>query len=535
MNKRLLLAAAVASVFGAGCSTTMTQSIESGVHKNDDRTTVMLDHARTGTPAHMQRSRTVKIYSGAWIPVRQVTVAEDQPGHETGKRKFAVNREFASIQDVAERVTLLSGVPVQVMADALAPVETEAPATSSTGIMSSGTGMSLEGLGGLSLRDLMGVNISYSGTLAGFMDVAAARFGVHWKWNDEGTGLVVFRNETRTFRIAALPGNTEQISRVSRDSAGGSGTSSSQQTSVSFEGMSVWTGIEEAVKTMLGENGKVVSSPSTGTITVTDAPSAVATVAEYIKQQNAALGRQVVLNVEVLSVDLSSTHNYGINWDVVYSSLSQNFGWSFSTAFAPAAGSSNLALRVLETASGGNIQRWKGSQAMIHALSEQGRVSQVTSAAVTTLNNQPVPVQSGRQIAYLASSETTLSGDTSTTALTPGVVSTGFSMNLLPHILEGEHLLLQYAVDLSSLINMNQISSGESTIQTPEIETRNFMQRVRMRSGDTLVVAGFEQANLDARHSGVGNARNVLAGGGVRGNDQRNAIVVLIQPIVIDY
>ncbi|MDO9550824.1 MAG: hypothetical protein Q7J03_07605, partial [Methanoregula sp.] len=160
--------------------------------------------------------------------------------------------------------------------------------------------------------------------------------------------------------------------------------------------------------------------------------------------------------------------------------------------------------------------------------------SQVTSASVTTLNNQVAPVQVGRQTSYLASSTTTVSEGLSTTALQPGVVTTGFSMNLVPHLLDSNNLLLQYAMDISSLLGITSVTSGGSTIQVPEIETRNFLQRVRLNSGDTLVVTGFEQGNMSSNTQGPGNAENTLLGGGLKGARQKSILVVLIQPVIAE-
>lgn len=543
--KKTLAVVIAAAFMGSGCNTIMkeTQGYQDEISSAGQRVDQMLASAKRDPVVEHGVNRAVKVYQGAWIPARQIKDKTAQVGYQLGQRMIGINRDFSSLQDVAESVTLLTGVPVHIMGDARDQGEATSPTSTAAASMpapSMGMPMptGLPGFG-MSLDSLMGEKISYSGTLSGFLDVAASRFGVSWKWNDEGTDAIFFRRETKTFRIVALPGDTQLTSKISREGSGSdTASSSSQATSVQFEGLSVWKSIEDTVNSMISANGKAVVSPATGTITVTDVPSIVRQVEHFVRQQNASLGRQVVINVQVLSVDVTGSHDYGINWDLAYNSLSQNFGWSFSNAFSSVAGASNLSLRVLDTAGGASgtadVARWRGSSAIIQALSEQGKVSQVTSAAVTTLNNQPVPVQSGRQIAYLASSETTLSGETSTTALTPGVVSTGFSMNLMPHILEGDQLLLQYSMDLSSLLSLNRVTSGTSTIETPEVETRNFLQRVRLNSGDTLVVAGFEQTNIDANNAGVGNARNVMAGGSVSGKKTRNALVILIQPFILN-
>jgi type II secretory pathway component GspD/PulD (secretin) len=115
-------------------------------------------------------------------------------------------------------------------------------------------------------------------------------------------------------------------------------------------------------------------------------------------------------------------------------------------------------------------------------------------------------------------------------------------MNLVPHILDDNKLLLQYAVNLSSLVKLettssggttvNGVTTGGSSIQTPNIDTRNFLQRVALNSGDTLVVAGFEQTDLSAEQQGVGDAENIALGGSKKGKRGKTVIVVLLQPVI---
>ena len=146
------------------------------------------------------------------------------------------------------------------------------------------------------------------------------------------------------------------------------------------------------------------------------------------------------------------------------------------------------------------------------------------------LQGLPVPVNVGRRISYLASSSTSQTANVgSSTSLTPGTVSTGFSLSLVPHIIDSRELLLQYAVDLSSLLRMQTISSGGSTIEAPDVSTSSFIQRVRLASNETLVVAGFDQDNLSAVAEGVGHAENTLMGKR-NGTAKRTMLVITIQP-----
>lgn len=535
----------ISLLVSAGCASKRVAPMQKSVSTTNEDINKYLQEINR---SNAKSNAAVDNAEGIWLPVRKLRDNELQvAGHRATSRRFSVNRDFRTIQDVAERITLLMGIPVTVAPEVLASTQaSQAAATSNAPAQPSLPGMS-PAFGYAMAASGHGVPISYDGPLSGFLDVAAARFGLSWEW--QGDGIRFYRYTTRSFRLAALPGETILQNMVSNStggssSGGGSGAGDSaasetkQKTQVDSK-LSVWSAVEESIKGMLSEKGTVTVTAATGTVTVTDRPEIVAQVGKYIESQNASLSKQVVVNVRVLSVELSNGEQYGINWGLAYQSMSGNLGFKFSNNFvdAASAGGSNLALNVLTTAgqaTNSDIRSWAGSQALINALSSQGHVSQITSASLTTLNNQSAPLQVGRQTTYLASSTTTVTqGAGSTTTLQPGMLTTGFSMTIVPHILDRGRLMLQYAVDISSLLRMYTVNSNNSSIQAPDVDTRNFLQRVMLSSGDTLVMTGFEQNTTNATTEGMGKASNPMLGGGVNGKRNRSVLVILIQPIVV--
>jgi MSHA biogenesis protein MshL len=125
---------------------------------------------------------------------------------------------------------------------------------------------------------------------------------------------------------------------------------------------------------------------------------------------------------------------------------------------------------------------------------------------------------------YLAAVSTTNTTDVGTLQeLTPGKVTTGFSMLAIPHIIDSSTVILQYSISLSSLDSIDDISSGDQRIQVPTVSTRSVLQRVRMPLGSTLVLAGYEE-QADSYGEGVG-----LFGWSRRGGTDRELIVIAIE------
>lgn len=562
--KMKIIALAVTTAL-AGCSTSMTKGVEGSVTEADRKVSQLMEGVKAGQLAQGRVERmVVRRVDQSWVPVTKLDTAARQRA-EVANRHVSVNRKFSDLSDAAAYITSLTGVPVAVTASARRTADelTQKSMAGQSGM--SGPiplGASLpplpmgmqSGVGGAS-NSAHFAPISYSGKLSGLMDILAARYGLFWEPEGD-SGISLFKTKTQSFRLAALPGDSSMSSVVGTQSSGSGGggggggggagagaggggggvakvstssASAEQRSGIKFDGLSVWKGIEDSLKAMLSPDGKVVVTPATGTVTVDDSPPVLEKVSSFIKDQNSALKRQVLLNVRVLSVELNDSDAYGINWNMVYKNISTGAGMAIQTASGLAAGNSSLAFNIVRTNG-----LWDGTKVMLEALSKQGRVSQVTSASIVTINNQPAPLQVGRQRSYLASSTTSIGtgGAGNTTTLQPGVVSTGFSMSVLPHILDSEKLMLQYSADISSLIGLETVTSGESSIQTPEVDTRNFLQRVMLNNGETLVLTGFEQFGSNGGKQGMGSPDNVLLGGSVNASQSKNMIVVLIQPIM---
>ncbi len=96
-------------------------------------------------------------------------------------------------------------------------------------------------------------------------------------------------------------------------------------------------------------------------------------------------------------------------------------------------------------------------------------------------------------------------------------------MTVIPHIMNNRKAILQYNITLSSLDSMDEFTSGDLTIQLPQVSTRSFSQRVKMKCGQTLVLAGFEQ-ETDQQSKGIG-----ISAGGHSQKYGKSLIIITIE------
>lgn len=546
MKKTILTVSLVALL--CGCTSQMIEPERQGVNKVDNSASQALAQLQKGEATPTDQLPSLKYVPNSWLPVTKVDAASPAAEAALG-RMVVVNRSFSSLSDVSYYLSGLTGIQINIASNVNGGSGSSSTMVPSTPVAPLSPPAFPTGTSVLSDKseEVETTSIVYSGNLAGLLDLVTSRYGIYWEW--DGGSVNFFKTKSKTFRLAALPGDTSLSSLVSSKSSGagssgsgasgsgasGSGSDSSSsksemETGVKFEGMSVWNGVKENIQQMLSPVGRLSVTPATGIIAVDDTPVVLDRVGKFVEEQNVALSRQVVINVRVLSVHLTHSKDYGINWDAVYKSVGSEVGVALANPFTGTDSSSKLTVTALTGSP------WNGTKAVIDALSQQGHVSQMTSASVITLNNQPAPIQVGRQIGYLASSTTTLdsNGGASSISLTPGQVTTGFSMSVLPHILDNKKLMLQYSGDLSSLNDMGKITSGTSTIQTPDVDVRSFLQRVILNSGEVLVISGFEQFNLSADTKGAGHPENALLGGGISSSNGKDVIVVLVQPVLLN-
>lgn len=469
---------------------------------------------------------------GVWLG-RNLPRVSQTPLPALFNQPATFERAVNSLDEFAERITLRSGIPSKVASDA-ANAGHPLPAVQGLKVSTSLNAIGAGPPTGAANPSPAPIRIDYSGgSLKGLLDTAAARFGVSWKY---ANGVIqFFYTDTRTFQISAVPGDSALTASVASGASltgqtdgGASLTINNGQNTAVKSQLSVYSSIEKTVGIMLSPQGKVVSSPATGSITVTDTPDNLERIAQFIERENRALARQVMVNVTVLAVTLTRGDNLGIEWNAVYNTLSKKFGLTNTLTAVPNAAS--FSASILDTSG----SRLAGSAMLIQALSEQGRVRRETSASVVTLNNQPVPVQVAKQTSYLKSSSTTLSANAgSTTTLTPGSITSGFNMTILPNVLANGNVMLQFSTDISSLRALRVVSSNSATIETPELDTRNFLQRVAMKSNETLIISGFEQTDDNLNQRGAGVPTNLLFGGGINAQTNKEVIVILITPIVM--
>ena len=406
------------------------------------------------------------------------------------------------------------------------------------------------------------VSIDFAGTGKGLLDELAARANASWRYAAAKGAVEFYRFETRTLSIYMPPGAKQVSASISlagvsggggggaAGGAGGGGASAGSGNVSVNQTLTIdpWTSIMQGVLGILADGGqprstampqaggaapaaggstaaagagRATANPELGIITVTARPEAMERVAAYVASINARFAQNVLVDVKIFSVSLDQQSALGFSLDLLYARLNR-FGVSVvgGSPLAPATGTPG---RITLSASDPG-SRWNGSDIVAQALSQFGNVALQTQGQVLAINGQPSPIQVANEVNYLASSATTQTPNVgSTTTLTPGTRVVGFTANFIPLILGNNQILLNYQMQISQLTALSQISSGNSTIQTPLIASQSLQQAAYMRDGEAIVLFGFDQSR------DTSDAAASVGGASRAARSERQMLVIVIQ------
>lgn len=398
-------------------------------------------------------------------------------------------------------------------------------------------------------------SVTYTGNLGGLLDIVTARLGISWKYED---GMVTFFY-LQTARFDIEPSDARYmltgsvVSGVSNSSSSDGGAGSGSSGSGSSGGISGESGTSLKSDVAMGNNlyddlkstaesmltpgvGRLDMNKTTGTVVITDVPEVVRRVGEYLTSENKALSRQVNLKVVIYTVNTETSDAVGIDWNVIYKTLAGKYGINLAGPSGIVSDAGSVSFSVLDTATGA-ARQFAGSSFLFDALSKQAKVADVRTIPLMTTNMASASVVVGRQIAYLKSVSTTVYSTGSSTlpsqTLTPGSVTTGTNITIFPKILDGgDRMMLNMFLNISSLIQLRQISSDTEKLEAPEVDSRSVPQRVWLKPGQTVVISGLEQNVATSSRQGQLSPDNQITGGQRSGDLTRQSFVITVTPYI---
>jgi type IVB pilus formation R64 PilN family outer membrane protein len=392
------------------------------------------------------------------------------------------------------------------------------------------------------------VSLHYTGTVKGALNTVAAKTRYYYSVEDKVVSWSSF--QTKMFDISFMPGYASYMVGRGQNSTSGFGNAylgagevqsdvnDDQYSSLQAQ-LSVWEDLRNSLSKLVSSDGKYMISESTTTVTVRDHPDNIDSISRYLDDLNRTLSQQVAIKVEILDVKLNESYNMGINWDAIIQTFT-NFQLTGNLANA-----TTLSPTALTNGTTSGIASFiigkSDHQTFINALDLQGKVHIVTNPQVVTMNNQMATIRITNDTSYVKSVSTTQTPDAGTTSsITPGTVTDGFTLYVLPKI-QGDKIFMQLSSTLSDLDSINKADNAPigtnvennttfTAIQTPMLSQKMFNQRTALHSGETLIVAGYRRVR---DQTALAKLFEVEALGGKGAESENIETLVLITPIVL--
>lgn len=491
MRKYLALFLAAFVFFSGGCTV-----------KNGGAPTQMQVEAKRDQLTELSSSKTVSIVGQPYLGAKPIVRESGEEIPVLGKN--VTLKQQGTLSEIAASLSAIAPLSAQVAEADGEDVQPAKPAASEPPLDDLGLPPLTASLGGAGRLD-----VSYTGSLRGLLDTISSQSGYGWDYDAKTNRVTFSATQVRTFTILSAPGLVSydsQISNKSRERTSGSSISASgvnstvtsgnmgSQTSQTLKNKleyDVWREIENGVKALLSKHGTVSVNQGAGTITVRDSFSRLQDIAAYISALNARLARQVAITIRIWALEVSDTSEGGVNLQALF----ENNNVSVVAGSLTDLGStSSAAVSIVHG-------KLKGSSGTVRAMKEWGKATQLTSGGGLMMNNQPLSVHATTSRSYPAGMSLSTSDYNQTSEITPGEVVVGAVVTIIPHILDNRRVILQCNSTLSSLDGMKEIATDDINLEFPIVSNRSFSQRSRMKMGQTLVLAGFEQSRQAAQNT----------------------------------
>lgn len=363
------------------------------------------------------------------------------------------------------------------------------------------TAMLSSNVSGINIRNL---------TLSEIFNLLLAERNINYEF--DGDVLKISSLGTKTFKIDYVTSVREgtAITSASVDSApievgkerNSQNTSNADNSIKTTEKFDFWSKLKDEIKAILNNGPESIKSPdpiinqSAGLITVTGTNSQIKRVEEYLETLQKRLQKQVMIDVNIISVELANAYSEGINWKKFELGINShlNNDEKKPSGFTWKAGEHT---GVKNSHHDRGIWTFDGNvnfniDGVINFLETRGKTKVISSPKVTTLNNQPALVTVGDTINYRVQEETsgTESSKVSTTYKQYSIF-VGILLNLLPEISDNDEITLRINPSLSDFkYAKDSERQDEAREIAPDTKQKKLSTVVRVKSGETIILGG---------------------------------------------
>ncbi len=286
---------------------------------------------------------------------------------------------------------------------------------------------------------------------------------------------------------------------------------------------------------------RIIADKANNAVVVVATPRAYQTILPVIQQLD-VLPLQVLIDASVVSVKLTDSLQYGIEWflrqgdTAVGSNLGELGGIDLG----------KMALTGTTAAATGGLSLVQNSnevKAILRAQASKGNVDVISSPSLMVLNNQEAKINVGQQVPIsTGSSSIPLSGGTGTTGSfaqsnTIQYMDTGVTLEVTPRVNANGMVIMDIKQIVSSVVSIPAVGATDTQKQSPTIDKKEIESSVAVLDGETIALGGLMDEQNTENKNGIPWLYELPLIGPLFGSTTydktKNELVVLITPRVV--
>lgn len=318
-------------------------------------------------------------------------------------------------------------------------------------------------------------------TLTKALDCLLTPLGLEYKREANFIWVSPVKMQTRRFTLNYLITKRTGSGTVSGSvGEGGGGEGEGPQSMGAFitvktsDTSDLWKEIEEGLKGISSEKGRLVINKMSGSIIATDFPQNLASMSEFLKTVEDSAQRQVMIKTDIIEVILSDEYQMGINWSAVFNHD------SLKGTLAQTLKADTEVFKI--TLVDGDFSL------LLDAMSEQGKTVVLSSPKISTLNNQPAVIKVAKEDVYWEREivDSTAGGNPWAVS-TPRWITIGILLKVTPQISSNGLIIMDIHPSVTHKAGESKSPEGDTA---PILDVRETNTVVKVRNGQTIIIAG---------------------------------------------
>lgn len=398
-------------------------------------------------------------------------------------------------------------------------------------------------------------------TLPKILDRLARQVAINYRMEDDTLHVMVDKPYMQVYNISYLnmsrvsTGSVTVSTEISSTGAGlegGGGGGNDSSTSVENASTNdFWKTLASNISALIGEDAKagaasknIIVNRESGVIGIRATNRQHVQITEFIDKILSSAQRQVLIEATIAEVTLSDHYQTGIDWSAVTSSGSANGKIEQSVLGGNIGSTPFFSVNLADVVSGNQLD------VTLRALETFGDVKVLSSPKIMALNNQTSMLKVVDNEVYFTtdvevSQGTTAGGVTTALAVIETQVNTvpvGFVMSVTPFIDENDVVTLNVRPTISrivsSVIDPNpELANAGVTSEIPVVQVREIESVLKINNGDTAVIGGLMQDQINKQETGVPILSSLPFVGNLFSyqDDEyvKSELVIFIRPVVM--